>query len=145
METKFENTLYIAKPAEAVWNALTEKETVDQYFMAPVHTLTLEEGGRISYGVDSEMIFGTILKFEKPRLLKHTFQFSGTEDPETTVTYRIKSIGEKLSALTISQTGFPEENQTFANIQGGWPVIASSLKTLLETGDPLPWPDAEDP
>ncbi len=140
MKPEFHYTILIAKPAADVWSALTEKKMVDQYYMAPLHTLELKKGGKISYGVDKEMIIGTITEFEAPKTLGHTFKFAGSEDPETRVTYEIKAIGDAMCSLTISHTGFEAENQTFADIRGGWPVIASSLKTVLETGKSMPWP-----
>ena len=140
MKPEFHYTILIAKPAVDVWSALTEKKMIDQYYMVPLHTLELKKGGKISYGVDKEMIIGTITEFEAPKTLVHTFKFAGSEDPETRVAYEIKPIGDAMCSLTISHTGFEAENQTFADIRGGWPVIASSLKTLLETGKSMPWP-----
>ena len=52
MKPEFHYTTFIAKPAKEVWSALTQKKIIDQYFMAPAHTLELKEGGRISYGGD---------------------------------------------------------------------------------------------
>jgi uncharacterized protein YndB with AHSA1/START domain len=145
MKPEFHYTLFIAKPATEVWRALTVKEIVDQYYMAPLHTLELNKGGRISYGGDSELISGTITELEAPKTLAHTFRFSGSDDAETRVAYTIEPIGEAMCSLTISHTGFEAEDQSFANITGGWPVIASSLKTFLETGRGLPWPKREGP
>ncbi|MDP4623571.1 MAG: SRPBCC domain-containing protein [Akkermansiaceae bacterium] len=140
IKPEFHYTIFIAKPATEVWSAVTEKKVIDQYYMAPVHTLELKKGGKISYGGDTEVITGTITKLEAPKTLVHTFKFSGSEDLETSVTYKIEPIGDAMCSLTISHTGFQAEDQSFANITGGWPVIASSLKTLLETGKVLPWP-----
>jgi uncharacterized protein YndB with AHSA1/START domain len=140
MKPELHYTLFIGKPAREVWNALVTKETVDRYHIAPLHTLELQEDGRISYGAEEELISGRILSLEEPTRLVHTFHFAGSKDSETQVAYEIETEGEKMCSLTISHTGFEEENQTFANISGGWPVIASSLKTLLETGKSLPWP-----
>lgn len=140
MKPEFHYTILIAKPAADVWSALTEKKLIDQYYMVPLHTLELKKGGKVSYGVDKEMISGTITEFEAPKTLVHTFKFAGSEDPETRVAYEIKAIGDAMCSLTISHSGFEAENQTFADISGGWPVIASSLKTLLETGKNMPWP-----
>jgi uncharacterized protein YndB with AHSA1/START domain len=140
MKPEFHYTLFIGKPAQVVWNALVTKEAVDRYYMAPLHTLELKEGGKISYGAKPELITGTILELEAPTKLVHSFNFAGSNDPETRVTYEIEAEGEQMCSLTISHTGFAEETQTFASISGGWPVIASSLKTLLETGKSLPWP-----
>ena len=140
MKPEFHYTIFIAKPAAEVWSALTEKKTIDQYYMAPVHTLEMKKGGRISYGGDAEVIVGTITDLEAPKTLVHTFKFAGSDDPETRVEYKIESIGDSMCSLKISHTGFEAENQTLADITGGWPVIASSLKTVLETGHGLPWP-----
>jgi uncharacterized protein YndB with AHSA1/START domain len=145
MKPEFHYTLFIAKPAKDVWSALTEKKTIDQYYLAPVHTLEPKKGGRISYGGETELISGTITDFEAPMTLAHTFRFAGSDDPETHVTYEIKPIGDSMCSLTISHTGFKEADQSFADITGGWPVIASSLKTLLETGRTLPWPQKKNP
>lgn len=145
MKPEFHYTLFVAKPAKDVWAALTEKKTIDQYHMAPVHTLELKVGGKISYGGKSELISGTITKIEAPKTLQHTFKFSGSEDPETQVAYEIKAIGDAMCSLTISHTGFKEKDQSFADITGGWPVIASSMKTLLETGQAMPWPKKKAP
>lgn len=142
---EFHYTLFIAKPAKDVWSALIEKKTIDQYYMAPLHTLEPKKGGRISYGGDKELISGTITVFEAPKTLGHTFKFAGSDDTETQVTYQITAIGDSMCSLTISHTGFKAENQSFADISGGWPVIASSLKTLLETGRSMPWPEAKKP
>jgi len=141
MNPELHCTLFIGKPAQEVWDALVTKETVDRYYLAPLHTLELKEGGKISYGKETEMITGKILEIDATKKLVHSFSFAGSEDPETKVTYEIDAVGEKMCSLTITHNGFEEENQTFANISGGWPVIASSLKTLLETGKTLPWPD----
>lgn len=144
MKPEFHYTTFIGKPAKEVWSALTEKKIIDRYHMAPVHTLELKEGGRISYGGDAELITGTVTEIDAPKRLAHTFKFVGSEDAETKVTYEIKAIGDSMCSLTISHTGFEADNQSFANVTGGWPVIASSLKTLLETGRSLPWPERKD-
>jgi uncharacterized protein YndB with AHSA1/START domain len=145
MSPEFHYTIFIAKPASDAWTALTVKKTIDQFYMAPVHTLELKKGGKISYGGEAEFITGTITELEAPKKLVHTFKFAGSDDPETLVAYEIEPIGELMCSLTISHTGFRTEDQTFANITGGWPVIASSLKTVLETGRGLPWPKRSEP
>jgi uncharacterized protein YndB with AHSA1/START domain len=140
---EFRYTILIAKPAADVWSALTEKKIIDQYYMVPVRSLELEKGGKITYGEDTDLITGTIEEIDAPKTLVHTFNFVGSEDPETRVAYEIKPIGDLMCSLTILHTGFGEEDQTFADIAGGWPVVASSLKTFLETGKRLPWPKTD--
>lgn len=141
MKPEFHYRILIGKPAKEVWRALTEKETVDRYYMVPLLVLEPKVGGKISYGRDGEMITGRIIEIDAPKTLVHTFRFAGSADPETRVSYSVTAIGDAMCSLEISHTGFAAEDQAFADISGGWPVIASSLKTLLETGRGLPWPE----
>lgn len=141
VKVEFRYTVFIGKPPKDVWNALTRKELVDRYYLAPLATLELKKGGKIVYGTkDSELISGTITEMSEPKKLVHTFNFTGSKDQDTTVTYDIEAIGDSMCALHLTHSGFTAGSQAYADITGGWPVIASSLKTLLETGKPLPWP-----
>lgn len=137
---QFGITVYIGKSASEVWAALLTKDIVDQYYLAPLLKLDPKVGGSIAYGRDTAMIEGVIKQFEPQKSLVHTFRFVGSSDPETTVIYELAPEGDAMCRLRIIHIGFKEENQTYAGIVGGWPMIASSLKTLLETGKPLPWP-----
>jgi uncharacterized protein YndB with AHSA1/START domain len=140
MAIEFKYAIFIGKSAEDIWAAVTQKQIIDRYYLAPLRLLELQAGGRISYGQESDDISGTVLEVDAPKRLKHTFLFGGSTDPESTVTYEIKPIGSSMSLLTITHAGFPNPNEMFTQISGGWPVIASSLKTILETGHGLPWP-----
>jgi uncharacterized protein YndB with AHSA1/START domain len=140
MTPEFHQTIFIGKPAKEVWDALTTKTTVDQYYMAPLLVLDLKKGGRIAYGRETAMIEGMITELDASRKLSHSFRFAASTGPETLVAYEVEPVGDAMCALHLTHSGFKKEDQTFADITGGWPVILSSLKTLLETGKPLPWP-----
>jgi hypothetical protein len=43
-----------------------------------------------------------------------------------------------LVRLTVSHLDLEKDPQMLAGITGGWPAVLSNLKTLLETGRPLP-------
>lgn len=139
-KVEFHYTIYIAKPVKEVWSAITEKQSVDQYYMAPVLKLELKPGGAISYGGKSPVIEGIVKEVEPSKKLVHTFHFVGSKDPDSTVTYELKAIGDSMCVLDLTHEGFSGPNQTYADITGGWPVILSSLKTFLETGKKMPWP-----
>lgn len=136
----FEYTLFIGKPPREIWDALTQKPLVDRYYLAPLLHLDLQLGGKVSYGYEADVIVGTVKELTAPAKLSHTFAFSDAPDYATLVTYEIAPAGPSVSRLHLSHTGFAAEDQTFADISGGWPAILSSLKTLLETGDTLLWP-----
>jgi hypothetical protein len=40
--------------------------------------------------------------------------------------------------LTVTHDNLDEGGKTFRDISGGWPMVIASLKSLLETGHPLP-------
>jgi hypothetical protein len=40
--------------------------------------------------------------------------------------------------LTVVHDGFLAGSQVLQGVSSGWPAVLASLKTLLETGDPLP-------
>lgn len=132
--------LFIGVPSRAVWRALTTKALVDRYYLAPLLKLEPKAGGAIAYGRGGiPIISGEITEIAEPVRLAHTFRFEGIDDPASRVTYDLAAVGEQMCELTITHSALAPDSPTFANIVGGWPVIASSLKTLLETGEPLPW------
>lgn len=141
-EVAFEQTIHIRAPIERVWQALVTPEEVARYSLCPLREVG-EVGEPIVYGTPGEaMITGTVQERTPGQVLRHSFRFvseAGTdEDPETVVTYTIEP-GEapEVAVLTLRHSGFAAENQTYANVTGGWPFILSNLKTLLETGRPL--------
>ena len=42
-----------------------------------------------------------------------------------------------VTRLTAIHDGFPEGSRVYENVAGGWPLVLSGLKTLVETGSPL--------
>lgn len=140
-DVEFTQTIFIGKPAEQVWDALTSKDMVQRYHIVPLGTADLAVGGEIFYGTeDQKMITGQVIELKKPGLFSHSFSFAHNPgDPASVVRYEIEDLGE-MSALHLTHDGFPGETQTFEDISGGWPVVLSGLKTVLETGEALPWP-----
>jgi uncharacterized protein YndB with AHSA1/START domain len=53
------------------------------------------------------------------------------------VTFDIEPAGNKVK-LTVIHDGFDPGSTVAELVGGGWPQVISSLKTLLETGAPLP-------
>lgn len=133
----FSKTIVANAAPSKVWEALVDPEKVAQYHLAPLREIELREGGRIAYGTESdEMIVGRVLRVEIGRRLDHTFRFhpnqEGTKnDTETVVSYVIEA-GSDGTVLTLLHSGFVEENQTYANICGGWPFILDALKAFVE-------------
>lgn len=145
----YEQTLFIAAPAARVWELLITPAEVSRYYLCPLQTIALHPGGPLLYGTDAgSLITGTILEVEPQRQLVHSFQFAGPLPPGTDahrpsrVRYAIVPM-DAMCELTLTHDEFGADEQTYANVASGWPAILSGLKTLAETGKPLPWPKVD--
>jgi uncharacterized protein YndB with AHSA1/START domain/predicted transcriptional regulator len=139
--------VYIRTTADALWRALTEPELTRQYFHGTDFRSSLRLGESIEYvltrdGESRVAVRGEILVIEPPQRLSYTFRFASNDDPPTEVHYEIEPVGEMVK-LTVRHVGFPGENATYRDTQEGWPPILSGLKTLLETGTPLVFPEED--
>jgi uncharacterized protein YndB with AHSA1/START domain len=134
--------LYIRTTADKLWQALTDPAQTVQYFHKTEIVSNFQVGSAIDYMVDGEggkkrsAVTGKIVSVEPRKRLGYTFKFPGNEDPPSTVTYELEPQGD-VTKLTVTHD-FPEANDTFKGTSQGWPKILNALKTLLETGEPLP-------
>ena len=58
-------------------------------------------------------------------------------EPRSKVTFDIETVKQGVK-LTVIHDGFEPGSTIVQMVSGGWPDVISSLKTLLETGEPLP-------
>jgi uncharacterized protein YndB with AHSA1/START domain len=57
-------------------------------------------------------------------------------EPRSTVVFDIEAVGAQ-TRLTVTHTGFAEGSAILGGVTEGWPMVFSSLKSLLETGEAL--------
>ena len=149
MTTTIETTtrvyqVFIKAPPEQVWQAITDPEWTQRYFYGTRVDYDLRRGGRfLSHAGDDEsniLVDGEVLEVDPPRRLVQTWRF--LYDPElaaegfTEVTWEIDATENGLTKLTAIHKldGAPK---TAEHVEEGWSYVLSSLKTLLETGEPL--------
>jgi uncharacterized protein YndB with AHSA1/START domain/DNA-binding transcriptional ArsR family regulator len=134
--------IYIQTTPERLWQAITDPDLVKRYYFGSVIESDFRPGSPLIYRqaeggrLDIE---GEVVEADPPRRLVHTFaiKYDPTiNDPPTRVTWEITQMGDACR-LAVTHDGFTAENQTFEQTSGGWPVILSGLKTLLETGGEL--------
>jgi len=134
--------IYIRATPERIWQALTNSDLVKRYYFGSVIESDFRAGSPLVYkqpDTGRVDITGEVIEADPPRKLVHTFSVGWDEDvhdPPTRVTWEITPAGEA-SRVAVTHDGFTEENETFAQTKGGWPMILSGLKTLLETGNAL--------
>ena len=142
----FERNLYIGVPADRLWEGITVPEIVSRYYLTALLEIELYVGSMMRFeSLGMMTIDAQILDLEVGKRLIHSFAFTAethegvATDPPTQVSYEIWPMRE-MSYLELRHTGFPGPNRTYQNISAGWDRILCGLKTVLETGKPLPWP-----
>jgi uncharacterized protein YndB with AHSA1/START domain len=143
-DLKLSYDLYIAAPAERVWDAITDGAVTEQYFYGTRVKSSFRRGAEIAYAAgDAKMIEGEVVAVEKghKRVLSQRALWDDgvAADPASQVTWELSSVGSA-TKVSLMHEGFRGETETFKQSAAGWPVILSGMKTLLETGRPLVLP-----
>ena len=125
---------YIASTREKVWDALTNPEFTRQYWNGRLVESDWRVGSPVTirhdYDDETDSLGGMVLDADRPRRLSF-----GT--PPSTVTFELADHNEVVK-LTVIHAGLDEAG--VLAVSGGWSFILSNLKTLLESGTPLPMP-----
>jgi uncharacterized protein YndB with AHSA1/START domain len=136
-------TIYIASTPEKVWDALTSAESSRKYFFGNAVDVDLRVGG--AYVVrtpDGALhISGEVIECQPLKRLTVTFNVNWPGLLEklgpTLVTYEIEQAGDAVRLTMIEAHDRPLSDDILEGGRQGWPAILSSLKSLLETGQPL--------
>ena len=141
---RFVYVSYVATTVEKLWQALTDGEFTRRYWGGRRIESDWQVGSPVKHvredgGVDWQ---GEVLQSERPRLLSYTFHMLISEqhrgERPSRVTFDLQPMGLVVK-LTLTHDDFESEKTTLETTRHGWPAIMSSLKSLLETGSPLPF------
>jgi len=143
MEKVFE--IYIKTTAERLWQAITDTEMRRKYNFGAIVTSDWTPGSRFEGVGGGKPIFeGENLEVDPPRRLVQSFRALWGEDVKTEgtslVTWEIEPIGDSCR-LTVTHSQLREKANP--QLYGGWPMILSGIKTLLETGGILTTPGSQ--
>ena len=136
-------TIYIASRPEQVWQALTSAEFSKKYFFGNAVAIELKIGGTyiVRQPDGSLHISGEVLECDPPRKLTVTFNVNWPALVEklgpTLVTWQIEPAGDAVRLTMTEAHDRPLDDDILSGGRTGWPAILSSLKSLLETGEPL--------
>lgn len=143
MSSKFVYVTFIKATPERVWQALTDAGFQRQYWFG-VHLETdwkegsswkmLYEDGRVTDA-------GEILETQPPHRLvmkwRHQLRPELASEGDARCTYEIEG-SDGVVKLTVTHETDAPNSKLIEAVSGGWPRILSNLKSLLETGKPLP-------
>jgi uncharacterized protein YndB with AHSA1/START domain/DNA-binding transcriptional ArsR family regulator len=134
--------VYIRTTPDQLWQAITEPSFTLRYFRRSRVDSSWRSGERVAYWIDDDLVVdGKVVEVEPPRRLVTTWSFRRNpdlrDDPPSRVTWEIEPVMGDTCKLTVVHDDFPRETATFKSVASGWPLILSSLKSLLETGEGL--------
>jgi len=137
----FVYVVYIASTPEKVFAALTSAEQSEQYWSGFAVTSDWKVGSDFSLRRKGKVWdTGKVLEHDPPRKLSYSFhpEHSGVENEKPSrVTFTLEEVNGQVR-LTMLHDDFEEGSKVHGMIQIGWPSVLSSLKSLIETGKPLP-------
>ncbi|NUT22434.1 MAG: metalloregulator ArsR/SmtB family transcription factor [Hamadaea sp.] len=151
-DTEFVYTTYIRTTPEKLWQALTDPAFTSRYWDT-VFESDWQKDSPITWvykGLRIEDPEQVILESQPYRRLSYTWHTFTPEfqelvggmpaemaaEPRSRVTFELEPQGDVVK-LTVVHDGFQPGSQVLEGIRGGWPPLLSSLKSLLETGEPL--------
>ena len=144
--------VYIKASPEAIWTAIVDPEWTRRYgYRAPV-SYDLRPGGAFKNlagdGIPSAspadtMVEGEVIEVDPPHRLVQTWRPTWHDEAFTRLTYEIKEGENGVCSLTLTHD-LHDAPLTAADTSGeaeetggGWPMVLSDLKSLLETGSSL--------
>jgi uncharacterized protein YndB with AHSA1/START domain len=132
--------IFIKATPEAIFEAITRPEFTARYFYGA--QIEISPDAYTSHGPDgSDWGSGATLEFDPPRRVVHEWQSrydpSLAAEPPSRVTWVISPEDGGVCRLTVTHDRLEQSPLTAQSVSGGWSRVLSSLKTLLETGEPL--------
>ncbi|MBA9003242.1 ArsR/SmtB family transcription factor [Thermomonospora cellulosilytica] len=154
----FVYTTYIRTTPERLWQALIDPEFTRRYWGGTALRSDWRAGSPVLWqmrpGEEFRDLGQVVLESDPYRLLSYTWHHFQPEhaemfgwtrekfaeyaaEPRSKVTFELEPAGEAVR-LTVIHDGFEPGSMMLQAVSQGWPALLSSLKTLLETGEPLP-------
>jgi uncharacterized protein YndB with AHSA1/START domain len=142
-ESRFEYVVYIASSQEIVWNALLDPKITAKYWQHE-NVSDWKPGSRWEHrGSDDQRtldLVGKVVESVPPSRLVLSWAFPADElrpEKHSRVTLEVEPFKEVVR-LTVTHDRLEPGSEMLEGITEGWPMVLSSLKSLLEAGRPLP-------
>ena len=141
-KSRFVYVTYIRATPEKLWEALTAPEFTRAYWHGVTHETDWRPGSSwaLRFADGRKADSGRVLEAVPPRRLvlewRHELTPALTAEGLSRCEIEIAAEGEACK-LTVTHEIGVEPSKFIEAVSGGWPIILSSLKSLLETGKPL--------
>jgi uncharacterized protein YndB with AHSA1/START domain len=142
-EPKTVYVTYIAATPDKVWQALTDPAFTAQYFFGRTIEIEPKAGGSFLMRMPDGRVDvkGEVVEWSPPRKLAMTWTIDWNADmrqlPPCLVSYDIEQAGESVKLTLTESYSWDVPETLLTGGRSGWPAVLSSLKSVLETGNPL--------
>ena len=136
---------YIRANVDEVWDAITNPDKTASYFYGTRVASEWAPGARMTYAYPDGTLAsdGKIISIDPPNRIE--FTFTALWDPELEAEGPCREVWtltemNEMVELAIELFDIAPDSRTLEDFSNGLPYIAAGLKSLLETGEPLPSP-----
>ena len=140
---QFVYVTYIATTPEKLWTALLNGEITRQYWghrnVSDWKKRSTWTHQRAWDGSNLVVLVGKVVEIDPPRRLVLSWADptdANDEARHSRVTFDIEPLSGTVR-LTVTHDRLEPDSEMERGITQGWPAVLSSLKTMLETGEPL--------
>lgn len=139
--------IFIKAPRQRVWDALVKEEYTTKYFHGTRFESTFEPGAPFVNRIvaaDAPAADGVIEEFDPPNRLVLTWHVLYDEamaaEPPGRVEWTLVDANAEgsVTRVTVRHGDLAQSPTTWLHVKLGWVAILDGLKTLLETGAPMP-------
>jgi uncharacterized protein YndB with AHSA1/START domain len=142
-ESRFLYLTYIRAPAQKVWDALTDPAMNKQFWSGYHQESSWQVGADFAIVGPEGKAWdtGRVLAFDPPRHFSvtwlHQHDAAMKAEGESICSFDLEALGEELTKLAVTHAIGVADSKLIVAVSTGWPMILSSLKSLLETGKAL--------
>jgi uncharacterized protein YndB with AHSA1/START domain len=142
VDSRFVYVTYIRTTTEKLWQALIDPEFTRRYWCETVQESEWKPGAAWRVMIPDGRVAdsGEIVEFKPHSRLvltwRNEFKPELHEEGYSRLTYELEQQNESVKLTIIHELDRPDSKLIQA-VSGGWPCILASLKSLLETGEPL--------
>ncbi len=140
--SRFVYVTFIRTTPETLWKALTEPEFTRQFWVETWQDCEWKPGASWKIVVPDGRVTdsGEVIEIDPPRRLVLSWRNElfpeATAEGYSRLTYDLEPKGDAVKLTVIQEIDRPD-SKLIEKTSTGWPAILSSLKSLLETGEPL--------
>ena len=141
-DSRFVYVIYIRTTPEKLWQALLDPEFTRQYWVGTWQESEWKKGSSWRMMIPDGRVgdTGDVLEIDPPKRLvlswRNEFKPGLKEEGFSRMTYELEPQGESVKLTVIHEMDRPN-SKLIENVSNGWPHLLSSLKSLLETGEPF--------